>query len=194
MSKQDQIKWNLRYRAQAQHAMSPVSFLQSIAELLPPGGRVLDVAGGSGRNAVWLAQRQFDVTVLDISEVGLALAAKRASDAGVEVRTLACDIEEDGIPGGPWDVILDTYFLLRPLFGAFAQALAPCGYFVFVHPTRSNLQRHQKPSSQYLLGDGELPQLISGMRVLIYREGWNPEGRYTAELLAQPSEIHHIEP
>src|ERR671929_84127 len=50
-----------------------------------------------------------------------------------------------------WDVIVCTYFLHRPLFSAFQAALAPGGWLVVTHATRSNLERHARPGPEYLL-------------------------------------------
>lgn len=189
MSETDRHTWNDRYRERGVTLREPASFLVSLDTMLPRTGRALDVGGGTGRNAIWLGRRGLEVTVVDISEVGLELAAAEARAAGMSLRTIAADLDHEPLPPGPWDIIVDFHFLHRPLFAEIARELAPGGYFVFVQPTMSNLQRHSHPSARYLLEDGELSRLISSipsaLEVIDFREGWSSEGRHEASLLAR---------
>ncbi|MCA9711039.1 MAG: class I SAM-dependent methyltransferase, partial [Myxococcales bacterium] len=85
MAQEDRAHWNARYRAGDHASRGPCSVLMSLASWLPDHGRALDVAGGAGANAVWLAQRGLLVTVADVSEVALALAVERAAAQGVDL-------------------------------------------------------------------------------------------------------------
>jgi tellurite methyltransferase len=188
MAVADRERWNTKYREEAARPLQPEGeiatpshFLAEVSALLPVSGRALDVAGGSGRNARWLLQRGLQVTIADISEVGL----QRAVSTAPGLRTMQLDLESEPLPPGPWDLILCSHFLHRPLFARFPGALAPGGMLVIAHPTASNLERHPKPGRQFLLEDGELPKLISGLDVLLYKEGWTSSGRHEALLLAQ---------
>lgn len=187
MSTQDRIKWNARYSDPGRVIREPVRFLLSLEDRLPRKGRTLDVGGGSGRNAIWLARRGLDVTVVDISDQGLALAQAGAREEGITLHTVQADLEEEPLPTGPWDLIFQFHFLWRPLFSQFADALAPGGYLVIAHPTMSNLQRNQRPGAAYLLEDGELPRLVAGLEILCYQEGWTDENRHEAQLVARRS-------
>ncbi|WP_163994850.1 class I SAM-dependent methyltransferase [Pyxidicoccus caerfyrddinensis] len=184
MSEEDRQRWNTRYR-EPQEAREPSAFLRSLADLLPVTGRALDVAGGTGREALWLARRGLDVTLLDISEVALERASEDARAAGVGLRTQRLDVEVEPLPPGPFDVVLCLNFLWRPLFAGFPKVLAPGGLLVFAQPTRSNLQRHAHPSARFLLEDGELPGLLHGLTCVSYTEGWTEEGRHEARLVAR---------
>ncbi|NMO18605.1 class I SAM-dependent methyltransferase [Pyxidicoccus fallax] len=184
MSEDDRRRWNSRYREQ-EGTREPSPFLRSLDDLLPRTGRVLDVAGGTGQDALWLARRGLDVTLLDISEVALERAEHAARAAGVPLRTLRLDVETEPLPPGPFDVVLCLNFLWRPLFPAFQKVLAPGGLLVFAQPTRSNLQRHAHPSARFLLEDGELPGLLQGLQPVSYTEGWTGEGRHEARVVAR---------
>ncbi len=184
MSEDDRVRWNERYRAEAVVA-PPSPFLLALDAILPRRGRALDVAGGSGRHALWLARRGLDVTLADVSDVALEQAAQAATAAGLSLATQRIDLEAEPLPPGPWDVVVCIAFLHRPLFAAFPEVLAPGGLLVFEHPTRANLQRHPRPAAQYLLDDGELPRLVVGLEVLRYEEGWLERGRHDARLLAR---------
>ena len=184
MPEEDRFKWDERYREGTHVPLEPAPFLLSLDDVLPRNGRALDVAGGAGRHALWLAARGLDVTLLDVSEVGLQKAQAKAAAAGLPLRTLARDLEAEGLPEGPWDLIVSFYYLQRSLLAQFPRVLAPGGLLVYAHPTRSNLDRNERPPADYLLEDGELPSLIQELEVLRYEEGWFDEGRHEARVIA----------
>lgn len=184
MAERDRERWNARYREA--EPPSPVSpFLASLDAILPRRGRALDVAGGAGRNALWLARRGLAVTLADVSDVALERAAEEARRERLPLATVQVDLEEAPLPPGPWDLVLCTYFLHRPLFAAFAGALAPGGLLVVAHATRSNLLRNPRPGPLHLLDDGELPALVRGLEVVRYDEGWLESGRHEARVVAR---------
>jgi tellurite methyltransferase len=184
MAVADRDRWNARYAGEADRT-PPSPLLAELDDLLPRRGRALDVAGGAGRNALWLARRGLEVTLADLSDVALAQAAAAAGAAGLRLATLQIDLEATPLPAGPWDLVLCTYFLHRPLLAAVGAVLAPGGLLVFAHATRRNLERHPRPGPAHLLEDGELPGLVPGLEPLRYREGWTEAGRHEARLVAR---------
>lgn len=66
--------------------------------------KALDVGCGFGTHAIFLAQKKFDVTALDISEKALKVAKQRADDANTLVRFIKADVLEKILP--------DTYGLI----------------------------------------------------------------------------------
>lgn len=183
MSAKDREKWNAKYGASGLSNDPPAAFLASLDALLPRRGRALDVAGGVGRNAIWLARRGLETTLVDVSEVALGLAARSAGD--VPLKTVAADLDVDSLPPGPWDVIASFNFLWRELFDVVPALLAPGGLLVYSQPTRSNLARHAKPPEGFLLDDGELPGLVRSLELIQWSEGWTDEGRHEARLVAR---------
>ena len=131
-----------------------------------------EIAGGGGRNSIWLAQRGLEVTLTDISPVGLAIARSRAEAAKVKLTTVEADLELGPIPPGPWDLIVSVCYLWRPIFERYPAALAPGGMLVVIQPTKRNLERHDKPPADFLLDDGELPTLVRGLEIVRQEEGW----------------------
>jgi tellurite methyltransferase len=185
MSAEERDRWNARYREAGAAARAPARFLLSVSDLVPRQGRALDIGGGSGRNALWLARRGLDVTIVDIAEQGLALARAAAQEQGLAVRTVCADLERDPLPSGPWDVVLVFYFLLRSLLPSLSTALAPGGLLVLAHPTATNLQIHDRPPRRFLLENRELLTLLPGLEPVLYREGWSEDGRYEAQIVAR---------
>src|SRR5439155_12814957 len=134
MADGDRERWDARWRAATGRA-EPSPFLVALDAMLPRAGAALDVAGGAGRNGVWLARRGLDVVCADVSPVGLVVA----------LRTMAVDLETEPLPPGPFELIVAIDFLHRPLLTAVPDALAAGGLFVMAQPTRTNLTRNAHP-------------------------------------------------
>lgn len=125
--------WDQRY-AQPGYLFGtePAEFLKAQAKHLPPGGRVLCVADGEGRNSAWLAGQGFRVTAFDASPVGVAKARQLAAERGVEV-----DHHVSGVEEWDWsqthDAVVGIFIQFAPpdlrdrMFAWMAQAVAPGG-------------------------------------------------------------------
>ena len=185
MSDFDRQKWNAKYADASFAPREPSAGLVALDRFLPRRGRALEVAGGAGRHSIWLARRGLDVTIADISTVGLAQARQRAAEAGVTLRTLETDLQESPFPPSPWDLIVSVCFLWRPIYAAYPAALAPGGVLVVIQPTKKNLERHDKPPADFLLEEGELPRLVQGLEIVHYEEGWLADERHDAVLVAR---------
>ena len=111
---------------------------------LPPGS-ALDLGAGEGRNAIWLAERGWQVTAVDFSAAGLAKAARLAGSRGVTgVRWVEADLR--GYQPGPaaYDLVLVAYVHLLPdefaaLLRMAASALAPGGTLLVVGHDADNI-------------------------------------------------------
>lgn len=186
MGETDRIKWDERHSRQPRHPSSPAAVLLEWQALLPCEGRALDLAGGSGRNALWLARRGLQVTLADISTVALQTARRQAEAAGLRLDLLQVDLESQGVPAGPWDLVLVCCYLERSLFEQLATVLAAGGLLLYTQPTTINLERHAKPPERYLLKPGEFRALVEPhLEILRYEEGWWEEGRHEARVLAR---------
>jgi tellurite methyltransferase len=181
----DREKWDAKYGAAGPASFAPSAVLVGRADYLPAHGRALDVAGGAGRNAIWLAQRGLEVTIADVSPVGLALARQRAASLGVAVQTLEIDLEHERLESSSFDLIVSVCYLWRPLFAEFPRLLNAGGTLVVVQPTLKNLERNDKPPAAYLLNEGELRGLIPGLQIVHYEEGWLADGRHDAVIVAR---------
>lgn len=183
MSGFERDKWNARY-ASGDVNTEPSGFLIDMLKFLPRKGRALDVAGGAGRNAIVVARRGLDTTVVDISELALERATAEGHTAGVELITVQADLETDPFPPGPWTVILVFHYLNRLLFTSIAEELAPGGVLVACIATARNRERNERPPPPHLLDEGELPGLIGDLGVIHYEESWR-EDRHEARLVAR---------
>jgi hypothetical protein len=68
-------------------------------------------------------------------------------------------------------------------------SLAVEGTLIVVQPTVRNLERNSKPPRPFLLNDDELPTLTKGLETMHYEEGWNPENRHEAVIVARKLEF-----
>jgi len=184
MSEYERSYWDTRYREEGWRT-EPATFLLEAAAYLSPGSRILDVAGGTGRNAIWLSQHGHSVTIADISETGLEMARQAAQAAAVEVETVCLDFDLDPLPSGPWDAIVNFQFLNRGLFPKYFDALRPGGLLIVCRATVKNCERHSRPPRSHALEVGEGWALLEGWELLIAREGWSDEDRHDFEALAR---------
>lgn len=185
-STEAQARWDERW-ARRPEPGGPARFVIDAAAHFPPTGRVLDVAGGSGRNALWLASRGYDVTVADVSTVALDIFEGAAASRGLQVTAIHRDLEADGLPPGAWEVVLVNYYLDRAMLNAIPESLTRGGVLAFCQPTERDLERHPNRGSSYVLAGGEMANLadVMGLEVLVLEEGWGASGRHEARLVAR---------
>lgn len=109
--------WDQRYAGNAHfYGTEPNDFLRDNVSALPPGGRILSLGEGEGRNAVFLAARGFDVVAVDASSVGLEKATRLAAQAGVRIETVVADLEDFALGSDAWDGIVSIWcHLSRPV-------------------------------------------------------------------------------
>ncbi len=106
--------WNQRYSSESYaYGIEPNTFLTQMSDKLT-SGKVLCLGEGEGRNAVWLAEQGFDVTAVDLSEIGLAKAKRLAKSRGVNITTVHQDLAEFDIGVEKWDAIISIFCHLPP--------------------------------------------------------------------------------
>ncbi|WP_370179850.1 cyclopropane-fatty-acyl-phospholipid synthase family protein [Alteriqipengyuania sp.] len=127
--------WDERYAADVPaYGEEPNGFLVEAAARLKPG-KVLCLAEGQGRNAVWLAGQGFTVTAMDQSPVGLGYARELAARRGVELETQVGDLADYDLSEAQWDNIVSIFGHLPPelrrsVHQRVVRALKPGGMFL----------------------------------------------------------------
>jgi len=117
--------WDERYSvAEYVYGTAPNRWLEAEAHRIRPGGRVLSLGEGEGRNAVWLAEQGFDVTAVDASAVGLEKARRLAESRGVELRTVQSDVTTWRPDPASYDGLVLIYLHLPPAARAAVHAAA----------------------------------------------------------------------
>jgi dihydroneopterin aldolase len=175
---------------------APARFLVQQLHRLPEG-TALDVAAGTGRNALFLASRGYQVNAIDRDADALARLASTAKKAALPtVSTRTMDLEQPA-PSVPdlgkeaYDVVIVFFYLYRSLFPHLMDALKPGGVLVYETFTIDNYFHHKHPRRwEFCLAQNELLRLTSSLHVWHYDEGEHESGHasgpvYTAQLVAQ---------
>lgn len=161
----------------------PADFVAQTAVRLHPG-RALDLACGSGRDAVFLAASGWIVQAVD----RLPDALQRGRDLETRCRRAIAHpitwhradlhyIEKIDNPAflqsGGFDLILIMRFLHRPLLRRVAAWLRPGGNLLIETFTTLHRARHGKPArDEHLLMPGELPTLLHNLEIHVCDEAW----------------------
>ncbi len=190
MAREDQNHWDEKHAFRHTESL-PSPFLE---ECFASGswdietGRALDIAAGKGRNAVFLAERGFQVDAMDISAVALEEARKIAQAKKFEINFIEVDLDRADLPEAAYELIVNFNFLERALIPKMKAALKPGGHVVFETYLIDQKEIGHPRNPAYLLGHNELLDLFRDFRVLYYREGKMIEGgkeAYRAGLFAQ---------
>ncbi len=189
MSTTERTEWDRRYEAGSHQSLTPDPLLVSayeefIAPSFPQPARCLDLAGGVGRHAIFLAERGWNVTLLDVSPAGLDIAKREAGKRGLHIVAEQKDLSETPLPIANYDLVLNFFYLERTLFPQIAAALKAGGLLIFKTYTREQLRLGGGPSHpMHLLESNELLRAFAGFRVLHYRE--SIKDKAVAELVAR---------
>lgn len=178
-------RWRRRYE-KAKPPKEPEPFLREcLAEIKP--GRILDIACGEGRHALFLAARFPDSQVLgvDRSPEAVETCRRRAEDLKLgNVEFAVLDLEREPLPAGTFDSIIVTRYWQPELCAPLCGILAEGGRLIYVTYTVEYL-KYGPRSIDHLLDPLELRQAFADLRVLRYEELDRPEtGEYSACLLA----------
>jgi SAM-dependent methyltransferase len=183
------------------HLWRPTEFL---AEVLPqlsashqaesdaPATRTrgaLDLACGTGRDAVFLAAHGWHVTAVDLLPDALDLAralAARYAPAIQPIEFVQIDLEADPATiQQQFDLIVVFRYLHRPLFTRFRSWLAPGGSLLCETFTTVHRARRGKPASDaHVLKPDELRELAQGLEIVDISEAWRSHA-HTARLWAR---------
>lgn len=175
------LDWDARYSSgEYSSTKRPSRLLAGLFYLLPKKGRVLDIACGEGRNALFLAENGYDVDAIDISGVAIERGRLLAAKGGVKINFIQVDLESYKIPAKAYDLIINFNYLQRTLVPKIKKGLKKGGVIIFETFTLEQKTIGPPKNPNYLLKPNELLKLFKDFHILFYREGIFKEGRKKA--------------
>lgn len=169
------LKWDLKYEQGLPSLTKPDPFFISayqtfVSPSFPGAGLALDVAGGLGRHALWLATRNWRVTVVDVSTVAIGKLSQEAKKLNVNVDHFIGDAADYKFQPEHFDLIVLFYHLDRSLFPKIVLALKPGGFLICKMSLRWDLGGEVSEGNNNLLYRNQLPLLLPELRVLRHQE------------------------
>ena len=191
----DRARWNERHAAR-EHDLAPAASLVALRSLLQAsrrGAQALDLACGTGRNALYLAELGYRVDAWDISDVALrALEAelehRKQGGQRLAVHPRQLDLDSLAHPNGcplsdsGFDLIIDYYYLDREPFAQLRRALRPGGVLIVETFLDCDRGRQLMRNPEYRLRPGELGRAFSDLEMV---EQVEDEGEGIARLVGR---------
>lgn len=169
MTGKDRERWDPRYAEREGELDPPSPFLvERVDQLIP--GRLLDVACGDGANAIWLAERGFEVTAVDISPVALERLRSFVEEDRRALRVVELDLDDaDALRSlGPFESIVVLRFKPeRAHWDRLVEQLLPGGRLLLAS---FNMRHHHAvgPVCHWWLEPGELTNVHPELSLLRY--------------------------
>ena len=164
--------WEKRYKSSERPfedlEAPPTALLIETAKSLKPG-KALDLACGTGRNALWLAEQGWTVTAVDGAPAAIDILRNRACELGVSVDARVANLQngEYEVEPSDWDLIAICYYLQRDLFEPAKRGVKPgCVLLAIVHIS----EKGEEPNLKRLQA-GELESYFERWEILHYFEG-----------------------
>ena len=170
----DKSKWDQRYSNQNfVYGKLPSKFLAENYSYIKSGSTVLDMGMGEGRNAVFLAQKGYKVTGVDISSIAVRKANLLAKEYDVRLRTITASFESYNMPDESVDAIICFYYVDRDLISKMIKWLRPGGvifYEAYTTDQKKLDKKYAKEADSSFVQKQELLSLFRGMEVLKFEE------------------------
>jgi methyl halide transferase len=77
------------------------NLVQAVTTLPISPCKALDIGCGTGDNAIWLCQQNFDLIGIDVSEIAIEKATEKAAEANVSCRFAVLNILKSHVDGAP---------------------------------------------------------------------------------------------
>lgn len=175
MSNEEQrARWDRKYEQGITSLTKPDPFFISayerfVDQSFPNAGVALDLAGGIGRHALWLASRNWQVSVVDLSVVAIERLRQTALRLNVKLDLFAMAAADYKLERTRFDLIVLFYHTDRNLFPKIVSALKPGGLLICKAHVRWDSVR-----SAFLridqLDRNELVSLVQGLEVMYHEE------------------------
>lgn len=164
--KEDRDRWDAKYSTDRDEYPSPDPFLVQHADLLVPG-RAFYPACGLGADALFLAERGYEVEATDISFAALLRLQHEALRRGLHIRTFVADLDYYPIPRNRYDLILIFYFFSATLVSSIKAALKRGGMIIYATYNYRHVQVVPGFNPAYLPSPSGLAPYFSDFEILV---------------------------
>jgi SAM-dependent methyltransferase len=169
------LHWNLKYEQGLPSLEKPDPFFvsafnQLVADQFPNGGAVLDLAGGIGRHALWLAKKNWQVTVVDISEVAIQKLDVKAQQLDLALSLFVLDASEYPFEGASFDLIVMFYHFDRDICQRVFSALEPGGFLICKSSLSWGTYEETVPANTAPLKKDEILSMLPELRTVHHQE------------------------
>ncbi|MFI8772902.1 class I SAM-dependent methyltransferase [Gordonia sp. NPDC062954] len=161
-------EWDQRYSSADRLWTADVNpaLITEIADVEP--GAALDVGSGEGADARWLADRGWQVTAVDISQVAIDRA--RETDTREAITWLRADLTVDEIPGRDFGLVSLHYFPLartdETSIRRIIEAVGPGGRLLMVSHEAEGIRAHGRNPDDYFQPADVAALLADGWTIL----------------------------
>jgi len=162
--------WEKEYSAKSlKDTPLPARLLKNHINLLT-GGQALDIASGTGQNAVFLSSHGYEVIAVDKSPSAAILANQYSLEKGAEINTVTEDILTFKIEENSFDLIADFYFLEREIITNIKKGLKKKGLVFFETYTTDQQNLDGPHNPDFLLNTNELISFFTDFFIIYYHE------------------------
>ncbi|KKB41692.1 class I SAM-dependent methyltransferase [Bacillus thermotolerans] len=182
--------WHERFRNENYvYGTEPNEFIAETHKKLHLSGDALAIAEGEGRNAVFLAEQEMNVTAWDYAESGLEKTQKLAKARGVTLYTELVDLNKATWRRNQWDEVICVFGhfprdLRKQTLEGVKEAVKPGGYFV-----TEVYSIHQLPYKSG--GPKEIELLYTPEEFWTVFSDWRIVHFFMGEVVRQEGELHN---
>jgi 2-polyprenyl-3-methyl-5-hydroxy-6-metoxy-1,4-benzoquinol methylase len=167
--------WDQKYEQDMVSLTKPDPFFLSaygefVSDSYPNAGAVLDLAGGIGRHALWLADKRWRVSVVDISKVAISRLRQEALQMNLALDLFALEAAEYKFELAQFDLIVLFYHFDRTLYPRIVSTLKPGGFLISKISLRWDSDETAVPISTDSLKRNEILVLVPELIVMHHRE------------------------
>jgi len=190
MSRDEKNTWEKKYSGDDYEPnRNPSALLTEWLGDRPPGS-ALDLACGTGRNALYLAEKGYAVSAIDSSPRAIELAEQAARKEGLKINWIVADLDDYAIRERYDLIVISFFYPNKNLVPAIINALKKGGILLYENNMLSpSAAEGEVRKHRFHLKPGELPRIFKDLKVIRYKEsrvdGERDRSSYVASLVAQ---------
>ncbi len=186
----DAAKWDQKYlRREHGNELTPDPLLVAYSDLFDSTHTVIDLACGTGRNAVYLARLGCFTVALDCSLEALRRCQVLAQESDVQIHAVAADLNESRLAAESTDAIVCFNYLNFELADNMQASLKPGGLLIMKTFNQNFLYVNPRFNPNYVLKPGELTTTFYKLRIIELDDDCVPESKTKSFIIARKPDI-----